>query len=235
MAQTTIKTANQIIDLALRRIGNTTIVEDAQAELNNILDRLYADFKWPFLKQTATGTVAAGDSEIALPSDFIDLWDRQSFHLTQAPVPTNGSAAWWPVTTISQQELDAIWYRDFTTPPDDSTCWGAPGRVLIDYNNLTFTLYPWPNRAYDYEIVYRAKYVQITNFDLPVNFPNEALLTQLLFAWACQFEDDERAMQEMALGEKLLRQFLKSFNQGTGKNNRMMLQPTRFGSMGFTR
>lgn len=222
MAQTTTRTANQIIDIALKRIGNTTIAADARIELNSILDRLYVDFRWPFLKTITTGTIAEGGQDVALPSNFVDLWDRQSLHL----IDPDSDNARIPLTTVSQQEYDTYLF------PEKQS---RPTKVLVDYNTLTWTPYPLPNKEYSYELVYRAKPTQITDFDAVVNFPNEALLEQMIFAWACQFEDDERAMQEMALAEKLMRQFLKSFNVNTGKNGVMALRPSRFKTMGWSR
>lgn len=221
MAQVTIKTANQIIDLALRRIGNTTITADAQAELNNILDRLYTDFRWPFLKTIGTGSISEDQTSEPLPSTFVDLWDRQSLHLID---PTTNARI--PLETLAQQGYDPL------RNPRKS---GTPSFVVIDYNTMTWITYPLPNKAYDYEIIYRARPAQITDFDTVINFPNESLLEQLLFAWACDFEDDERANDELAKADRLLRQFLKSFNVNTGKSATMSLRPSRFFNMGCTR
>lgn len=214
MAQLSSRTANEIISAALRRIGNTTIASDAQVELNNLLDRLYVDLRWPFLKTTVTGTVAALNTSTNLPSDFVDIWDRQSFHIID---PT--SLAHLPVTTMSQQQFDTYIY------PQNP---GVPSKIIVDYNTLTWRLYPVPNKEYNYELVYRTRPARITNFDAVVNFPNDALLEQMIFAWACQFEDDDRADKEFEKAHIMMRQFLKGFNIGTGKNRLMALNQSTF-------
>ena len=218
MAQTSARTGNQIISAALKRIGNETISAEAQVELNNVLDRLYVDFRWPFLKSFATGSILQGATSTALPSDFVDLWDRQSLSIID--VETGGKV---PITTWAQQEYDL-----YNSPQSQ----GESMMVLVNYNTLTFRLSPLPNQNYTYELVYRAKPARVTNFDVVVNFPNDMLLEQYIFAWACSFEDDERAMQEMQTAERLMRQFLKGHNLSTGKNNKVALVPTRFSPMG---
>ena len=221
MAQTSARTANQIINAALKRIGNETISAEAQVELNNVLDRLYVDFRWPFLKSFVSGTISQGATSTALPTDFVDLWDRHSLSVIDL-----SSENKIPITVWSQQEYDL-----YDSPSSD----GTPKVVLVNYNTLTFRLSPLPNQNYGYELFYRAKPTRITNFDAVVNFPNDQLLEQYIFAWACSFEDDERAMGEMQMAEKLMRQFLKSYNVGTGKNSKVSLSPNKFSPMGSFR
>jgi len=221
MAQTSARTANEIITTALKRIGNETIIAEARVELNNVLDRLYVDFRWPFLKSFVSGSIAQGATSTALPSDFVDFWDRQSLSLIDA-----SSGQKTPLTVWSQQEYDV-----YESPAME----GSPVMALVNYNTLTFRLSPLPNDTVNYELFYRSKPTRISNFDAVVNFPNDSLLEQYIFAWACSFEDDERAVQEMQLAEKLMRQFLKGFNVGMGKNNTVALSRNRFSPMGSLR
>lgn len=218
MAQTSARTGTQIIAAALKKIGNETITAEAQVELNNVLDRLYTDFRWPFLRSFVSGSITAGTTSTALPSDFVDIWDRQSLSIID---PTSNTKL--PITTWSVQEYDQL-----INPSEQ----GTPQKVLVNYNTMTFRLSPLPNQTYTYEIIYRSKPSRITDFSAVVNFPNDMLLEQYIFAWACGFEDDERAMQEMQVAEKMMRQFLKGFNLNTGKNSRVALSSSRFSDMG---
>ena len=215
MAQTTTLTANEIIDLALRRIGNTSnqAVLDAQAELNNILDRLYIDFRWDFLKSTTSGNLSAGGTNIALPANYVDFWERQAVYLVDS---NNGTIR---LTVISQPEIDMV---------HNPAATGTPRYVLANLSDMTWAPWPIPTKSYTYYYTYRRKANRISDFNAIVSFPNEALLIQLIFSWACGYEDDDRFPLEMALSEKMLRAFLKQQNAGSNKNRRTALSPSVF-------
>jgi hypothetical protein len=203
MIITSAMTGTQIISQALRRIGNETITLDAQFELNNILDRLYDDYRWPFLKQTGTGSINAGQTSEALPANFVDVWGRNSFKF----IDSGGTRV--TADIIGQDEFDISGVTDVQS--------SGPFKVFIDMNGQTFRTIPLPDQTYTYEVVYRIKPSRISNFALVVNFPNDALLVQLVYTWALQFEDDDRYAVELQVADRMLKTYLKQFNMSVQK------------------
>jgi len=212
------RTANAIIASVLKRIGNETITTEAQYELANIVTRLCEDYRWPFLRATATGSIVAADDSVALPSTFGDLWSRFSAKLIDTSTGT-----YLPLQTMSVADYDLL---------ENPATEGQPTHIIIDFNALTFRVYPLPEKTYNYEIIYRQVPARITDFTVVVaGFPNDSLLSQLLFVWACQYEDDDRYMGELAVAEKMLRTYLKRYNLSPTKGATLALAPATFSGM----
>src|SRR5437867_3763973 len=77
-------TRKQVVDLALRRAGNTQLAAapnfDAQTWLNQILYDLAAEWSWPTLMTTTT--VAITGPTFSLPADFLKAQDDAGLILT---------------------------------------------------------------------------------------------------------------------------------------------------------
>src|SRR5262245_47620613 len=208
----TIRTANEIINSVLTRIGNLDLQDEAQAELNNIMARLYEDYKWPFLVDTVEGTVSAGETNVNLPDDFNQMNHRFSFRLVTA------EGAIIPSQVISDPDFDIM----VAIPA------GTPQGIHIDSRANTFRTVPFSNVALNYALTYQLTPDPITNFDLPINFPNDPMITQLLFVWACQHEDDDRYTTEYERGEKMISNFFSTFSANALRQSRLALRPGVF-------
>jgi hypothetical protein len=178
MANTSNLTGTEIITQALAQVGNSAIVLEAQVALNSILDRFYTDYRWPFLRETATGSLSASAYDTALPSNFVDVWNKNSFRITDP----DASGSDRPIEIMTQSEYEQLTYQALP---------GTPTKVVFDYEALTFTLYPRPNKTLSYSLTYRKRFVPITDFDVVINFPNDDLLIQAVFVWALKWEDDD--------------------------------------------
>jgi hypothetical protein len=209
----TIRTANEIINTVLLRVGNLDLVDEAQAELNNILDRLYADYKWPFLTNTITDNIAAASDE-DLPNDFNEMNSRWSIRL----VTSEGAVL--PMNVVSDPDFDVYGVQQPTS--------AFPQGIHINFKDNTFRLVPHCTTDIDYVLTYQLVYDPITDFDLPINFPNDSLITQLLFVWACQHEDDDRYTTEFTRAEKMISDFYATFSASALRQSRLAMNPARF-------
>lgn len=206
------RTGTEIISDALKLLGNETLTSEGQVWLNNILDRLYEDYRWPFQEETATGAVAAGSTSIALPSDFADFWDRHGLRL----VDDDGNQ--FSLIPVSADEFDGL------IDPDLS---GQPENAYVDLADLVWRPYPVPEQAYTYRLRYKKKPARITNFALTVTFPNDMLLTQAVFVRGLQHEDDDRYVGEAQILEGMIKNFLKGKNVSPLKVGKVrFLSPT---------
>src|SRR5262245_56661466 len=219
MRLTTFRTANEIINSVLLRIGNLDLQEEAQAELNSILDWLTNDYKWPFLIETVEGTIPTGANDVDLPEDFSRANGRFSINF----IDESGNKR--PAAIISDDELDMY----------PSTVEGTPLGIHIDTRANTFRAVTYAGTSTDYTLSYQIQEAEITNFDLPVNFPHEALITKLLFVWACEHEDDDRYTTEVALADAMLKRFVKRFSASPSRNSKMAYNPRVYITMGVRR
>ena len=210
----TARTANQIISDALKQVGNETLTSEAQIWLNNFLDRMYEDLKWPFQEESASGTITEGDTSVDLPSDFADLWNSSGLRL---------------------EDEDGNIFRLFPRTPEDfdllvqpSTA-GAPEIALINFADLTWQPYPTPDKTYTWLLRYKKKPARVSNFDAVVSpFSNDELLTQAVFVKALQFEDDDRYVQEAAILEKQIKAYKRGFNLSPTKGKKLAFQNQTF-------
>jgi hypothetical protein len=220
MALESTMTGQQIVDAVLRKVGNTTIEDDAKVELQNIVNRLHSDYRWPFDRRTATGSIAQGDTSISLPAAFEDLWDRWSVHLTDS----SGN-----ILIPLQMSFDEFDQQIYAAQQGPST------RVVIDLGSNTARLYMLPDRAYTYSITYKIKATTISDWSDTIDFPNDSLLQQLLFVWACQYEDDDRYPAELGIAKEMLKEYRKKFNVSPTKKALEALSPATFPPMGALR
>lgn len=214
------KTANQIINLALNRAGNPTITADAQVELQLIINRLNEDFWWPHLHTTITGSVTPGQATVSLPADYIDVWNKYGIRLTDV----NGNVR----TLVLKSE-------EFRLRTALDTVSGTPEFAVIDDSLQIWRPLPVPEQAYTYQLVYRRLPAQISNFDAVVDFPNDALLVQLLFVWALQREDDARFAEQMIVADNMLKRFIRRYNASPNKSALSGLASTSFAPIGPVR
>lgn len=205
-------TRNQLVDLALATVGNTTLTAEAYTWLNNIVDRFCLDYKFSFLEKLKTGTLAANASSVGLPSDFGDVWDRHSFVLTDS----NGGRIQPEIFSPEDYDLLA-----------STTTTGTPSLVVFDLKALTWTVWPVPAVSYTYSLRYRYKPARIST-DVVVEFPNDDLLVQALIIKGLQYEDDERYTTELVILQNMITRFVGGFNKSPIKRPQIRLNANRF-------
>lgn len=208
-------TASVIIQNGLKRAGNPSIEVEMRTYLNDFLDRLYEDRKWEFLEKSTSGTAAIGATAISLPTDFVDIWDEHGLRVEDA----DGKLI--PLTIISQDEFDTI------LDPDDTA--ELPLVAVFNLNAMTWQPWPVPTTAVTWHLRYRYKPSRISDFDneKPV-FPNDMILEQYVFAYALQWEDDDRAPAELNRLVGLIDAFKQGKNISHLKPKRMALSPKVF-------
>jgi hypothetical protein len=209
----TIRTANEIINSVLTRVGNLALSDEAEAELNNIMARLYEDYKWPFLTTTVSGTISSGSTNVDLPDDFTDMTSRYSIRL----VDSDGNI----ITSHIISDPD---FEYFVATPQGST----PMGIHIDFRNNTFRSVPYLDNDIDYVLTYQMNFDPITDYDLPINFPNDQLITQLLFVWALQHEDDDRYTTEIQVADKMLAKYIARFSTSPLRQSRLAMNRSTF-------
>jgi hypothetical protein len=208
------RTPNQIISDALKLLGNETLTAEAEVWLNNVLDRLYEDFRWPFQEKSATGAIAAGATSIALPDDFVDFWDRNGLRL----VDSNNN-----ISRIIPTQADS-----FDLIVQDNTI-GPPEFARIDLSLMIWQPYPTPDVNYSYRLRYKKRPDRITDFDADVIvFPNDAILTQAVFIRGLQFEDDDRYPQELQILENMIKKYRRGYNVSPTKGTTVKFQSQTF-------
>jgi hypothetical protein len=211
MANSTL-TRDAIVSSALRRIGNETITTDAIVWLLNFVDDLYTNYKWPFAEKTTTGSITAGQTSVALPTDFGDLYDKQSLRIIDSAGTSHPLSPWTPNELDVQADPDAI---------------GQPFRAIFDLNGKTWRPYPLPNQSFTYNLRYRVKPARVAS-DVVIPFPNDEILIQGVFVKALQYEDDERFKDKLALLEIMIRKLLRGFNMSPIKATGTRYNPLRF-------
>lgn len=198
--------SDTLISNALTRLGNPTLTTEAQTWILNILDRFYEDFRWPFLEKMFISSIAASQSAIALPADFDEPWDNDSFVLID---PTSG--AYQYLQPIMQFNFDALSNPVSTASP--------PKFALIDGNAKTWTPYPLAAKTYTLHLRYKYKPVRPGSYsNFTPAFPNDQLIEQAIFVTGLQREDDERYQVELAVLKQMMGQYKAKFNRNPHKN-----------------
>jgi len=199
--------SDTLISTALKKLGNETITTDAEVWLLNVLDRLYEDYKWPFLEKIATGNLTPSQSSVDLPADFDCPWDNDSFQVIDS------SGAHIPLTFTTQYGQDLI------TSPSTT---GTPQAALINLQSMTWRPYPLPNTSYTYQVRYKYKPERIDPYATftPV-FPNDQIVIQALFVEGLQHEDDDRYPTELGILQKMVMNYQGKFNKQAQKSPRM--------------
>jgi len=208
------RTPNEIISDALKLLGNETLTNEAEVWLNNILDRLYEDYRWPFQEKSVTGSVPAGATSINLPDDFVDFWDRNGLRL----VDDNNN-----ISRIVPIQADTF---DLIVQP---TVVGAPEFARIDLATMTWQPYPTPDVTYSYRLRYKKRPDRITDFDSDVIvFPNDAVLTQAVFVRGLQQEDDDRYSAELGILQNMIKAYRRGYNVSPTKGTTIRFQSQTF-------
>lgn len=210
-------TRSQIIGLAIKQAGSDlSVVPLAEIWLDNILDRLYEDHKWPFQeKRDSSITITTGQSSVSFPSDFLDLWNRHGLKL----VDSDGKQI--SLTVRDTDFLDLI---------PDINVMGPPESAVVDLNSRTWRPYPLPNQNYGVSLRYKYKPQRLTDIggDPKPVFPNDQLLVEAVFTTILQYDDDERAIQDLSFLDALVRRYKHGFNKSPMKNDRVQLSSDVF-------
>lgn len=202
--------SDTLISQALKRLGNETLTADAEVWIYTILERLYEDFKWPFLEKLATGSLTPSQSSVALPTDYSMPWDVDSFQVIDS------TGCHHSLNFFTQYDQDLITNPGIT---------GTPRDALIDLNAMTWRPFPLPSTSYTWQIRYLylpdprpGSYVNFT----PV-FPNDQIIIQSLFVYGLQHEDDDRYPMEMKVLEGMVDRYRGTFNSAPNKRQQVRL------------
>lgn len=206
-------TRDEIILSALRKAGNTSLVMNAREWLNNLLDRLYDEYKFSFLEKTEDGTLSSGQTSVNLPSDFLDLWNRRGLRLED---PTTGATN--PLTLLVPDQFDEI------VNPSLS---GEPSHAIVDLADESWRPYPVANRGFTYHLRYKYTPGRLTGNTVPL-FPNDKILVQGVFAEALDYAADERAKPEYVVLQKMIDRYTGRFNRSPNRGGVVLLSPSVF-------
>ncbi len=202
--------SDALIATALKKLGNETITEDAQVWIGTILDRLYEDYKWPFLEKIATGNLTPSQSSVDLPTDFNQPWDVDSFQV----INSNGN--------YTSLEFFTQYDQDLITNPGATGC---PRQALINLQASTWRPFPLPNTSYTWRVRYAYKPVEnnATYSTFTPVFPNDQIIIQALYVEGLNHEDDDRFPVQLKILEGMIANYRGSFNSMPNKK-----QQTRF-------
>lgn len=209
---------SELIAMAIEQSGaDIGITGLAEKWLDNILDRLYEDHKWPFQeKQDAPRPVTMGQVSVPFPGDYQDVWNKYGLQLED-----------------SQGKRIVLLLRtpDYIDLISDIAVLGTPEVAIIDENTNTWRPYPLPNQSYTVRLRYKHKPVRLSDSgieDPAPLFPNDQLLVEALFTAIMQYEDDERAVQDLAFLDSLVKRYKRGFNKKITRSDKMELNPEVF-------
>lgn len=211
-------TFDQIVSHAGKLVGNETLTSFADVWLNNIIDTIAQNHRFPELEKTATGTIGAYNGggvgvTVAFPSDFADLWDHESL----AVIDANGNH-----TPLQPQTWD--WYDMIADPLTT----GKPRYAIFNLQNRTWTPYPQPDVAYTWQIRYMIKPSRIVTGTDTIPYASDEIFVQALFVRLLQFEDDARYPAEYQMLQKLIQNYFGGVNTSPIKS-----PAVRFNSRAF--
>ena len=198
-------TRDQIVNDAIKRAGNESLLTEGREWLNDWLDRLYEDYRWPEQEQVAQGSLAIGDTTVSLPSTFSDLWNRRALRLEDS------DSNFHSLDIVTPDFLDTLVAPDLA---------GEPTHALIDFGDSTWRPYPIPDEAYTWHLRFKQKPVRLTADTAPL-FKNDAILKQAVYVSTLQYEDDERYASELTILTRMIELYRK------GRN----ISPNRAGSV----
>lgn len=185
------RTHRQIIDQALKKVGNTKILVEARVELNRILERLYLEHEWPFLYEEASLTLT---SSTALPTDFLKV---ESPDTGLRGTAVNGVTEDWPILIVTP----TAWRRQAIPRAETAT---HPDIAMIDYAEGVLKPWPIPESTVTALLVYKklpaeSDPTDTTTFDAATpTFPYAGLLSDLLEQWGHEYEHNSQAAQLLA-------------------------------------
>lgn len=209
-----------IVAHAGKLVGNETLTTFAGVWLNNIIDSLAQNHRWPELEKVATGSLAqfGGTTPIvvSLPADFGDLWDQHSLSI----LDTNGSHS-----VLTPQTWE--WYDLITSPLTP----GSPGHAAFNLNTQQWTPYPQPSQVYTWQLRYLLKPSRIVTGTDTIPFGTDEIFIQALFVRLLQFEDDSRYPAEYAVLQSMIHQFFGATNTSPIKSPKVRFNSNTFKGM----
>jgi hypothetical protein len=212
-------TQSQLIQYAGKRAGNESLATFAADWLNNIIDTLAQNYKFPELEKTTTGTLTGHGTTtpstldtISLPADFGDLFDVHSLVL----IDSNGTR-----NTLTPQTTD--WFDNISSP----LILGQPNSAIFDLDAKTWTPFPLPELTYTWRIRYRAKPSRLSS-DTTIPFASDDIFIQALYVQILQYEDDQRYPQEYGVLQSMIGRYLAGYNKSPIKSKSMRLNADAF-------
>lgn len=210
-------TFDQIVSHAGKLVGNETLTTFAEVWLNNIIDTIAQNHRFPELEAVATGTIAQYVSGAAItasfPADFGDLWDHESL----AIIDSDGNH-----TPLQPQTWD--WYDMIADPLTT----GKPRYAVFNLQARTWTPYPQPDQAYTWQIRYMMKPSRIVDGSDTIPYASDEIFIQALFVRFLQFEDDARYPTEYAMLQQMIQKYFGGVNTSPIKS-----PAVRFNSRAF--
>ena len=219
-------TRKQIVDVALRRAGNTQLASgpnfDAQTWLNQILYDLAVEWSWPTLMTTTT--VAITGPTFSLPTDFLKAQDDAGLILTTI----NGGSQ-----RVFLDEVDRYTFE--VAQPTNVGTGGFPRIWHADRNAGLGRVFPDPTGN---TIVAQLRYQQLPS-DIAVDtsgdstipwFPWSWYLVQYLFVRTLEFEADVRAGPERDRANAMLEKVRQAAKPLRAQEPVIPLDPQVFGT-----
>lgn len=152
----------QIRDMVKQYLDDPSSVLFTEAQYNAHINESYRScfaflnkVKSTFGRKDATGTLSAGTSTLAFPTDFLSVY---KFGTRDAV----GDEYNW---------MEYVDYEKYGEPStDDET--GEPVKFTIDFLNSRFTIYPTTDQAYLYKLIYRRKLIATDEMSADGNTPS---------------------------------------------------------------
>jgi len=176
------RTRRQIIDQALKKVGNTKIVAEARVELARILENLYVQHEWPFLYAETSLTLTASTT---LPTNFLKPDSAPDVALRITAI--DGQVEDAPIFIVTPQE----WRRRAIPRAETAE---RPEIAMVDYAASVLKPWPIPDTSVVALLVYKFLPTEIdpastTAFDADVpTFPYHGLLTDMMEQWGQEYE-----------------------------------------------
>jgi hypothetical protein len=227
------RTRRQIIDQALKKAGNTKIVGEARVELARVLETLYHNHAWPFLMAEASLSLVASTT---LPSDFLEPAPQPDTCLQVTTI--DGIENYQTVLLVTPEE----WRRHAKPRNETGEC---PIIAMVDYRDGVLKTWPVAETAVVALFTYKAlpAEVVVPNPDAPVDaevttydanvptFPHHGYLTDVIEAWALEYENDSLApLRRQQCSQTLAGILAKAFPPSSAVGDSIPLDPALFGT-----
>lgn len=207
-------TRKQIIDRALRKVGNTALGTapdyEAQLWLNQILYDVYTQYDWPFCRSTVTGLSLTGSSFSVSGAPFVsgEQFLHPAHDVALIVTAVDGTAQGALVREIDRRQFEII------TAMNPGVTGTVPEVFCVQQEASTVKVYP--------SVSGHTVTLSLTYFFLPASiaidttgdstiptFPWADYLIQAVFSTALDYEMDGRAATEMLKKEAMLSKILK--------------------------
>lgn len=208
-------TRKQIIDRALRKVGNTALGTspdyEAQLWLNQILFDIYSQYDWPFCRGTVTDQLLTGNSFSVTTAAYITAagagFLRPAHDVAMVVTAINGLPQGALVREVDRRQFEIVTALNATvtgTIPEIFCVYQEAGIVKV---------YPTVSTSVTFSLTYFFMPATIAidttgDSSIPL-FPWADYLIQCVFATALDYEMDGRASTEMIKKEAMLTKILK--------------------------